>query len=707
MKDERRNSGIDVIGDVPWGTHFCQFYKTKQDLIDILVPYFKAGLENNEFCMWITSEPLMAAEAEDTMRQVVKNFDKYRSKGQIEVIPYNEWYLLEDTFNDDRVLTGWVSKLEHALARGYDGLRLTGNTFWLERNHWRAFTECEAKVNNVIGRYPMLAVCTYSLDKCDGAAVIDVVRNHQFALIKQDGIWDIIESSIYKQAKEALQQSEERYRSLFSNMTEGFALHEIILDDQEKPCDYRFIEVNEAFGRQTGLLPEKIIGKTVREVLPGVEDYWIETYGKVALTGEAVSSESFSAPLAKWYEVYAYSPKRGVCATLLKDITERKQREQEWEQLLKEVADLNEYLNIETDILETIMENTWAQLAYFDADLNFVEVNSTYARGCGHTKEELIGKNHFALFPNPENQTIFEQVRDTGKPVEFHDKPFEFTDQPERGVTYWDWTLTPIKDFSGKVRGLVLSLIETTTRKKMEDLKDEFIGLVSHELRTPLTVISGCVSTILTERERLSPDEIQQLLQDAEMESDSMAQLIENLLELSRFQAQRFTLYAEPSDIKTLIVDTLTKIKRRALSHQFSTRFPDKLPLMNIDPLRIGRVLYNLLDNAAKYSPSGSHIEVSAKREPKRLVLAVSDQGRGLSTREKTKLFSPFQRLENERPDRARGTGVGLVVCRRLVEAHGGEIWVESEKGKGSTFFFSLPCEKSTNAGKTGHKITK
>ena len=112
MEDELRNSGIDVIGSVPWGTHFCQFYKTKQDLIDILVPYFKAGLESNEFCMWVTSEPLMVAEAEEAVRKAVNDFDEYLRQGQIEIIPYNEWYLLEGTFDDDRVLKGWVSKLE-------------------------------------------------------------------------------------------------------------------------------------------------------------------------------------------------------------------------------------------------------------------------------------------------------------------------------------------------------------------------------------------------------------------------------------------------------------------------------------------------------------------------------------------------------------------------------------------------------------------
>jgi len=123
----------------------------------------------------------------------------------------------------------------------------------------------------------------------------------------------------------------------------------------------------------------------------------------------------------------------------------------------------------ESRILRAIMESTGAMMAYFDTDFNFVAVNTAYSRGSGHIVEELVGKNHFTLFPDAENQAIFEKVRDTAEPVTFLDKPFEFADQPERGTTYWDWTLGPVKDEGGRVQGLILSLFETTKRKKAEE----------------------------------------------------------------------------------------------------------------------------------------------------------------------------------------------------------------------------------------------
>jgi PAS domain S-box-containing protein len=256
-----------------------------------------------------------------------------------------------------------------------------------------------------------------------------------------------------------------------------------------------------------------------------------------------------------------------------------------------------------------------------------------------------------------------------------------------------------VTDADGEPFCSMASFVDITERKKLEQLKDEFIGLVSHELRTPLTIISGCLSTVLTEWERLPSGEAQQLLRDAVLESESLSNLVENLLELSRFQAQQLSLYEEPTDVKALVRETLTKVKRQASSHQFVSTLPDELQLINADPLRIERILYNLLDNAAKYSPPGTQIGVSARVEPERLVIGIHDRGRGLTPSEQAKLFSPFQRLESNRLDRARGAGLGLVVCKRLVEAHGGEIWVESKKGKGSNFFFSLPYKRGTDAG--------
>ncbi|MHC4889546.1 MAG: PAS domain S-box protein [Planctomycetota bacterium] len=224
MQVKARKTAIDVVGNVPWGTHFCQFYETKEDLIDLLVPYFMAGLKNNEFCMWITSEPLNVEEAHRALKKKVRNLDGYIKKGQIEILDYTQWYTKAGRFDANEVLDGWIEKEKQALEKGFEGLRLSGNTFWLDQRDWKKFTDYEAAVNSVIGQHQMLAVCTYSLEKCTPLEIIDVVSNHEFALIRSAGKWKIIRSAEYKKTVEALRESKDKYRVIFEQAADSIVL---------------------------------------------------------------------------------------------------------------------------------------------------------------------------------------------------------------------------------------------------------------------------------------------------------------------------------------------------------------------------------------------------------------------------------------------------------------------------------------------------
>ena len=181
--------------------------------------------------MWVTSPPLEVAEAKEALRKVVPELDTYVTKGQIEIISYNEWYLLGGKFDCNRVLQGWVEKETAALKRGFKGLRLTGNTLWIERNLWQSFVDYEEAVNAVIGEHKMLALCTYCLKNCSGTDVVDVVRNHVGTLIKQGEKWSLVEDVLRRKKTEAtLKAREQAYSSLFSNMMDGFAYCKMIFD---------------------------------------------------------------------------------------------------------------------------------------------------------------------------------------------------------------------------------------------------------------------------------------------------------------------------------------------------------------------------------------------------------------------------------------------------------------------------------------------
>jgi PAS domain S-box-containing protein len=371
---------------------------------------------------------------------------------------------------------------------------------------------------------------------------------------------------------------------------------------------------------------------------------------------------------------------------------------------ITEMKKIQEALRQSEANYRTLVESAPDGVFSLDAEGHITSCNEALCSLLRYAREEIIGK-HISELATNQAQEKAESYRTQLAGKGQVEAEFEARSHHDQAVPLWIKAVV-LPDKEGKPTQTIIYARDITERKKLEQLKDEFIGLVSHELRTPLTVINGGISTVLTEWERLPSGEAQQLLRDAVLESESLSYLIENLLELSRAQAQQLALYSEPTDVKTLVKETLNKIKRQAPSHHFVTSIPDRLQLINADPLRIERVLYNLLDNAAKYSPPGSQIKVSVRAESERLVIGVHDRGRGLSPSEQAKLFSPFQRLENKKPDRTRGAGLGLMVCQRLAEAHGGEIWVESKRGKGSTFFFTLPYRKSIDVRRINRETT-
>lgn len=263
MEKNLRKSGIDIIGDVPWGTHFCQFYQTREDLMDILVPYFKAGLENNEFCMWVTSQTVEVEEAKESLRRAVPDFDVYLEKGQIEIIPYTHWYLKEGIFDSERVLNGWIEKLNHAQVKGYAGLRLSGDTFWLEKKDWNGFVEYEEKIDNIIGNYPMIALCTYSLDRCKTTEAIDVVVNHQFSLVKKEEKWKRIESPKCRKAQETALQATKNWEYTFDAIPDLIA----IIDTK-----HQIVRANRAMAAKLGISPEECSGLTCYCLIHGTDN---------------------------------------------------------------------------------------------------------------------------------------------------------------------------------------------------------------------------------------------------------------------------------------------------------------------------------------------------------------------------------------------------------------------------------------------------
>ena len=202
---EPRPTGISAVGDMPWGTHFCHFYETKADLVEILMPYFRAGLEANEFCMMVFFD-LDEEEVLENFRRGVPNADKYLADGDMEIIPYSQWYLPQGTFDLKQVIQGWQDKLEAALKKGYAGMRINGNEAWLKEQDWNALADYEHKLNQLIADRQMIVMCTYPLRAATARTLFDVARTHQFAIALSNGHWDVFETPDLRQAKEDLRR---------------------------------------------------------------------------------------------------------------------------------------------------------------------------------------------------------------------------------------------------------------------------------------------------------------------------------------------------------------------------------------------------------------------------------------------------------------------------------------------------------------------
>ncbi len=471
--------------------------------------------------------------------------------------------------------------------------------------------------------------------------------------------------------EKAVQQSEAKYRELFTSMSEGFSLHETIVDISGKPVDYRFIEMNPAYEKMTGLKAADAVGKTITEISPETEFYWIETFGKVALNGEPVTFSKLSPSHDRWFEIFVYSPRRGYFATIFTDITQRKLSEER---------------------LRLHSENSPMAIIEWDSDFVVTRWAGAAEEMFGWKASETIGK------PIADLKLIYEPdahiVQDTmSKLTSIENRSVVATNRnvTKSGRIIWcSWYNSVLFDENGKMISVMSEVEDITERKRVDQAKDEFISLVSHELRNPLTVIIGSVQTALSPG--LSPEEIRFLLQNAAEGGHSMEQIISNLLELSRFQANRLKLSREQVDVGKSARKIVAQVKLLYPRRLYIIDDADVATTVNGDTVRIERVLYNLIENAAKYSPPESAINIRIERGDKELKVSVSDQGIGISAEKIRELFEPFKRLVDQ-SEHAKGLGLGLVVCKRLVEAHGGKIWAESEAGKGSTFHFTLPIE--------------
>ena len=234
---------------------------------------------------------------------------------------------------------------------------------------------------------------------------------------------------------------------------------------------------------------------------------------------------------------------------------------------------------------------------------------------------------------------------------------------------------------------------EVKILREVDRLRSELIANVSHELRTPLGLIKISCSSLLMEDASFNRKTQRKFLHNIDEETAKLETIVEHLLDLGRMENGRLRLDKQPTDLAQLTHTVIKAMRALSTKHHLAEKLPGE-PLVGLaDARRIEQVLRNLLDNAIKYSPDGGTIEVTGRRENAHLLFSVRDEGIGIPVEEQTRIFERFHRVENEVTRRMRGAGLGLAVCRGIIEAHGGVLWVESQPGAGSAFSFTLPLD--------------
>lgn len=237
---------------------------------------------------------------------------------------------------------------------------------------------------------------------------------------------------------------------------------------------------------------------------------------------------------------------------------------------------------------------------------------------------------------------------------------------------------------------------EVEMLQEFDKMRSELLANVSHELKTPLTVIKGYATMLLRLNETIDNDKRIRHLESIERSSGELNELIDNLLDMSRLQAGIFKMETEPAKFSLLMQELATDTLISAPDHVLTWSLPKQLPLLVMDPRRIRQVMGNLIDNAAKYSPAGSEIVISAQEDEGTLVVNVTDHGIGIPADEIDKVFERMYRVKSTEIAQIGGAGLGLPICKAVIEAHGGQIRIESEEGNGTTCSFTLPIDGIT-----------
>lgn len=345
-----------------------------------------------------------------------------------------------------------------------------------------------------------------------------------------------------------------------------------------------------------------------------------------------------------------------------------------------------------------LVENASDLIYVLDRHGRFTYVNPVAVRATGYSEEELLGLHAWELLPDEYREEVStgfsEQIR-TRTRTRYYELPLRTREERE----IWLGHSVQILMENDRHIGLQGVARDITAAREMERMKDEFLSVVSHELRTPLTAIRGSLGLLASGRLGTLETQGQRMLEIAAQNSDRLVRLINDLLDIDKMESGQTAIDQKAADAADLIRQSVEMMAPMAAKSQVKLVTSPPHVRIWVDPDRVLQVLTNLLSNAIKFSPTGGTVTIGAERRGEEFLIAVQDEGRGIPSDKLELIFERFHQVDSSDARQRGGTGLGLSIARSIVHQHGGRIWAQSRWGRGSTFFFTLPCLGSGEEG--------
>ncbi|MCX6228869.1 MAG: ATP-binding protein [Bacteroidia bacterium] len=501
-------------------------------------------------------------------------------------------------------------------------------------------------------------------------------------------------------ARSDLKSSISKSDNLVAALQDGVYVHELIYDQLGRAIDSRILEANVATEKHLNIRAEDVVGKLASSLFESYSPPFLGLYVKVVETGITAFFEQYYSPMDKYFNISVYSLEKGIFATVFSDITEHKlnakvllEREEKYRNLVKDMS------------VGVILQDPQAQI---------VLTNQKALDLLGLTEDQLLGKTSF----DPDWNVIHEDG--SPFPGDTHPVPQAIATghsisgvimgvyRPSIGDRIWLQVDAEVqRDKSGALWQVVCSFIDISKRKsaeaileiKIEELakavaeKDKFFSIIAHDLRGPFNGFLGLTKVMAEEFKDLKISEIQVIATKISQSATNLYRLLNNLLEWSRNQRGMVQLKPEKLNLSTIVDSNLSLFTETAEAKaiEIATEIPAEF-FVFADPHALHTILRNLLSNSLKFTPAGGQVKVTAKlEEDNRIEVSIQDSGIGMTQEYMDNLFRIDVDTKRQGTQGEQSTGLGLLLCKEFVEKQNGRIWVESEVGVGSTFYFTVP----------------